>query len=910
MRLWEQFSDTDERILRTTVAFVDGRLNEFQVIDWAARLRPDELAKRTAILRSLDRSGNLLQEPWKSAWRFIEEYWAGNIDDRSQSMAVFDAAARLKSGERTGSLVDALVSLVKPGVKVRSIHANAFATRKPRLRAKSVHDLLSLSLTSGGVLDPEEIGINEINEVRFLLELANALDAAVLRGVAAVHRMFGELKTWRLGEIRRVYFLPAASRPEGEHEPDEFHHGIAPAVKLLYAVVRRMCTISSEASLPILRRWRESSMQIHVRMWAAIARDPLAVSNSEVAEFIVSANDDDYWDLHRFPELAELRATRFASLSPHDQERTIRRIRLGPPRSQWPSKADRIRIDEARCLATLTELRRIELGGGVLPAEESTWLVNEVNRFESLQQMSRVDDGFLGTPKAQWVTPRPDAKFDLLEGQARLSALETALTTSQANWTDDPSQRAADWIRAPGNSALLIQDFESAPNIGAEFPHVWDRFGWAHALLDAGQMSSEGLSAQNQVTEPKAVLKLLERLPDGTVSKAIDGISHWLSMLGARVASMPLSKAVWLRLWPLAVKATNAQEVSDDTRSLSVVAEVQGDDEPHDLDTLNTAAGKFVGMFLRMCPNVKNGDAPFDDAGLRAIRDAAMVAEGRTSLIVRHRLIEQLPYFLQADRAWATEYLVRPLVADTPQSVILWRAVGRRTRFKDVLMSIGDEMARRAVDTRLGRRTRQSLVFSLVAEALHSLLEGRLPVVPFHSLQQTFRALDDEVRVSAAGAVQQFVQEMAGRQLDGEPDSSPEGVFQRAAKPFLETVWPQERSLTTPGVAQAFAHLPSACGQAFAEAVSTVERFLVPFVSWSLNDYGFYGEDEHGPKLARIDDADKAAAFLRLLDATIAPIDGGVIPMDLSLALDQIQTVAPRLVDEQAYRRLATVARR
>ncbi len=92
-----------------------------------------------------------------------------------------------------------------------------------------------------------------------------------------------------------------------------------------------------------------------------------------------------------------------------------------------------------------------------------------------------------------------------------------------------------------------------------------------------------------------------------------------------------------------------------------------------------------------------------------------------------------------------------------------------------------------------------------------------------------------------------------------------------AARPFLERVWPQERSLATPGVARAFADLPATCGEAFAEAVDAIERFLVPFDCWSMSDYGLFGEEEGNgeAKLSQINDQQKAEAFLRLLDRTI-----------------------------------------
>src|SRR5690606_32121863 len=150
---------------------------------------------------------------------------------------------------------------------------------------------------------------------------------------------------------------------------------------------------------------------------------------------------------------------------------------------------------------------------------------------------------------------------------------------------------------------------------------------------------------------------------------------------------------------------------------------------------------------------------------------------------------------------------------------------------------IGEAMAQRAADQKLGRETRQSLAFSLVVECLHALNEGREPAVPYHRVQQMLRSVDDEVRVHAANAVQQFIAEVSNEK------ATAEDLLQRAVAAFLKSVWPQERSLITPGISEAFAKIPSTAPGAFSAAVSTVERFLVPFDCWGMYEYGLDSEE-------------------------------------------------------------------
>ena len=66
------------------------------------------------------------------------------------------------------------------------------------------------------------------------------------------------------------------------------------------------------------------------------------------------------------------------------------------------------------------------------------------------------------------------------------------------------------------------------------------------------------------------------------------------------------------------------------------------------------------------------------------MRDTVIAATGQSGLIVRHRLIEALPYFLRADPDWAEQHLIGALLEDSTDALSLWRAVARRPQFIDV----------------------------------------------------------------------------------------------------------------------------------------------------------------------------------------------------------------------------------
>jgi hypothetical protein len=908
---WTFLDEQDRASFRATVAFLNKRLAESGTIAWALRLKQTDRIQRIAVVDLLSGPGaRMLKEPWATAWRLIEESWSVSAVEEGASTAIYDIQARLCAGDRSGAMILAIVNLVAPRLKVEP--ADSFRwqfVKKPR-RPKTFDHLLSARLSSGDLVDLSVLNLENLTDVPFLKQLASALEGAVSHGLDIARRTgWSEQRSFlHLGLLNRVYYTQPGRRGGEASEPDAYHRGIAPSVKLLYTVVARIADLEPNAALPFVQRWRLGGSPVHIRLWAAAARNSQLVEAEEVTALLFGLDDRMFWDLHAFPEIAELRAIRFSDLDDQTQKAIAARLRKGPPRDHWPKRADAEKVKNARSYWAVRELKRIEVAGGELPPSAKSWLEAQIGDFAELQGMSG-EQGFPGAPTVRWVSPDPDDQYNALEGSERLQALETALVASRGGWDDDPAERANAWLMQPEKSVLVLGDLTTVRNGGNDFPSVWNRFGWGHSPRQPERSEAPQRNLQG---EAEQVLALLKQLSENTLSTAIEGVSNWLDSWRKQAVVSPTGLPVWLRVWPIAVKATNARPEGESGSDLSINARAADDDrEPMDLDTLNTPAGKLVGMFLEACPSLAVGSNPFADGSpARQMRDVVIAAKGRSGLIARHRLIEQLPYFLLADPDWTQEHLIAPLLSDDAASLALWRAIARRTHFTEVLKIIGGAMAERATDRRLGREARRMLVFSLVIESLHAFRENRDPAVPNSRLLQMLRTLDDEVRAHAANAVQQFVRDLSENQHEDQNLPSAAELFRSSAAPFLREVWPQERSLATPSVSGAFSDLPATSGDAFAEAVDAIERFLVPFECWSMVDYGLFGDEGEVKKLSVIDDETKAKAFLRLLDLTIGSSEGAVIPYDLTDALDQIRSVAPQLADSATFRRLATAARR
>lgn len=896
---------------RTAVAFLRGRLAERATVEWALKLSPDAVDAREAVLDIIDAPDTRdLAEPWRTTWRLLEEAWCADPPIRSNLVDAQFLRDRVRAGERTGLLITAITRLVSPWLEVKSLTALDRIVRTPRRIPRTPHDLASISITSGDLIDPSELAIGEIDDLPFLMQISRSLDASLTHALDLGERIWGRadpLAAYHLGSVYRVYFVSPIDSGGDAGEPDRHHSGIAPLVKFQLAVAERIRDLSAASAAEIASHWRLRSTPIHQRMWAALARDARIATADAVAAWLLELEDTAFWDVGQYPEIAEIRAIRFGEFTEAHQAAVVARILHLPPRSSWPRGADRSRTVARRRMWAARELRRIQVAGASLPRSADQWLASALVEIPYLAEMTRVVDGFPEGATAAWRQTDPEESYDLLSSTVRLRALEAALSGSADGATADTVERARDWIKLPSSHVPIIVDLESTGDCGAAFPRVWEQLGRCHSPPPEAPDTRTRGEATNECMR---ILALLSTLNGAVIRQAIEGISHWLSRWVDYLLSDPSGFAVWFQVWPIAIEATNLVDRSH-VITMSRHSPEHGLQQTESyFDAINNPTGRLVDVFLRACPrNPERGQAPEWPGSVLRMRDTLMSAHGTSRLVVLYRLIEWIDFFLRADPSWAHAHLVSPLGNDGHDTATLWDALAYRMRSRNVLSAVGNLMLARTTDTSLRRSTRGALVTNLIAECLLAYRDARAPVVALDSVQQMIRKLDDELRVGAAHVMRDFISfDPADAQMQPD-DWTAAKLYQCAIEPFLASVWPQERSLVSPGVSEALAALPAATRGAFAAATAAVCRLLVPFECWSLHQFGLRTDRSECWSEAGVIDEPSAEALLTLLDCTIAAVEGTVVPHDLSMALEHIRATAPRLARTTEFRRLEAATR-
>lgn len=188
-----QLNELDRAVYRVTFAFLAGRFEDRATVDWALRLKLDDAAKRMAVLDLIDApNGRKIRDPWRSAWRLIEESWDNPVVAEHSSTDAYDVGYRLNIGDRSGSIVSATPWKVAPGRRLDASPAPLGCQSRLSRRWRSDlmtcgHRLSSARVSTGSVpaapppvrrrADPARRGAQSVNTRAMATSLAFAFSS-------------------------------------------------------------------------------------------------------------------------------------------------------------------------------------------------------------------------------------------------------------------------------------------------------------------------------------------------------------------------------------------------------------------------------------------------------------------------------------------------------------------------------------------------------------------------------------------------------------------------------------------------------------------------------------------------------------------------------------------------------------
>lgn len=879
-----RLSNVETRVRQATWAFADGRLEDVAVLEWAIALTAEQEAERSSLRDLFDQNIKSVREPFALAWRCIFENW--QRPDVETNHDKFLIRRELKLGGTQREVIRLIVESVRPWLKIEtSKRYRALSGEKVPKKPKHLKHLVWASISSGDRLTPQDIGLQDINDRNFLLELAAALNASLLSGLNLA-RMIGsisddmDITNW---QVHRVYYVPSSQFPEGGGEPDRHSDGFAPATKLMFAVTEKLASIDVEAARRVVLSWDTSGWKLYKRLWAAAARNPELVDADKVSAFLEGIDDAEFWWPGAYPEIAEVRAVRWNSFSSGSASRLERRLLRGEPAKLVPNTIEKADIPGYKARHMLIELQRIQAAGGSLSERATKWIQEanvEIENVPAVDVTHGFNQGVRLLHRGRTAAP----SFEGIPNPKLLEELAKSLGDS--GW-DDKSQNASEFIGQ--NASIVLELLERAPDLTVA-AKIWQALGYSFRPAD---LNARPDSASN---DDKAKIPVAIRACNAIVnerpqvlSEAISGLASFMTSWDRLLSDRDEFHNAWLALWPFAVEKTN--ELEEPSSPLSERAYA-------------SPVGQLVLALISTCPRIRTGDDPMSQGLWPKILSAIADTTGEARLNAQYVLVRDVGYFYAAAPHWAEKTLLDPLKAShgDAEALDLWEgfASGQLPQ-REVLAELAQPIVAAAISKEVSGKVKGDLAERVMWSILLDREEGTASVVPLRLAQQMLRIGGDDVRRDAIRALQEFLKRN---------DKLDENARFALVKSVFHDVWPKELTLSSRAVSEALAELPAAAGAMYAQAVEIVLPYLTPFDCWSLWDYGVLDHDEEGKKFKPIDNAAQASAFLSVLDRTVGGEEGAIIPHGLEDALRHITQLAPKLEKDVRFQRLLTLSRR
>jgi hypothetical protein len=429
----------------------------------------------------------------------------------------FDAAPRMKQGERTTELLERIARILRPKLKVSKRYA--WYDEDGRGPPEKPSDLMSIDYEiEMGVTADEVLAAwpqkepSELDEklLRILThELSAVVEDAIEVGV----------------ESNRGYGTTDSDVPSvADHSQNAYHKGFLAIVRVMAELWTRLARKDLQRALPFINLWRRSSCRIVRRLALFAAADP-AVPADRAADVLIHLPHGELFLTNSSVEVYRLIRARWRDFPTEKQELIERRFAEGPPPDWFKEGSDRERMIARSRFDLLGELQRI----GIKLSADSEALINEIRaRWPAWELRPPEEAGFhiWSGGSARRIVGDP-AKLNDVPAELLVAAAKRAAETP--GFLEGDSWEAL----CQSNPTHALSGLEAAAKANEWPEELWHRFLWAtHKPKETDEVN---------VTR---IADLLLKMPARHLAELSSAASWWL---GERATSLD-EKLLWL-LW-------------------------------------------------------------------------------------------------------------------------------------------------------------------------------------------------------------------------------------------------------------------------------------------------------------------------------------------------------------------------
>jgi hypothetical protein len=666
---------------------------------------------------------------------------------------------------------------------------------------------------------------------------------------------------------------------DDDADADKYNDNFVPLVRLIGEAFDVLKDNDPVAATRISASWRDQTGGLFVRLSAFSLWFRNTGHGMVVASFLRGLEENAFWRWMVFPEVATLRALRWADLQPNDKADLETRLLAGPTNQAFPSEEDapkeEIEYHRDHELARLVD-------AGVTDSDLIVGLVQSRRQRDDKfpRLVTAVETGLPGA-RVTWVPEGHADKFDDVHPSKLLE--ELANDESQFGMGNDAEALA----KTPDGKRRIL---DALINFRGEGQFALK--GW-NLLLSYAHEKSEDASADSELVE--AIARAALALPSPLFSAIADRLSYWIDAADEKVPRFEGAHRLWFALLPYAAQIAEDKASSPDQDGTGI-----------DLTSaaLNEPLGHLLSFFLRRCPTIPKEDTypilPQDFVvALRKLK-------GRARELLVNRMAIQMNYFSRADRAWLDEFVIRPMLTNGIESDRIWEGVAKYSAVpRSVWSTIQLDAFKRLSSPQLSPEARRRLAEMCVILWVWSKNPQNSTEVDTANLRTAFGLANDDVRSAAAW---QFATLFRSKIEETEPKDGEKDrrLWPQIGEAFFEEVWPLEPALQSAQSSKDFARIPASVGLShFARALDVILPFLQPFEVWDV--HGGFDLDIKQAKTEQIISA-YPDETLTLLAASISEHQQHFV-FDLGGILSAIVAARPQLQRDHRMRFLRKLAK-
>jgi hypothetical protein len=874
--------------------WVRNRLGEEETIKWAItalKQIPGELGTNTVgLFDSLNdqaQASTEISPATKKVWSLLNTV-AKESAHREALFVIHETRQRIKDGSLRAEHIDQLIDSFRPRLKASEpsprVTTDEGVTDDPlRWVRWSFESLIrpadgsSSALTQSGL---KRIPSDLLN--RLVEKGTSALKDALL--LARDIGWIGADRDFPNSLVRRVFSpgIAASEQKSGseDRDLDDLNDDFVPLVRLLSTSLDLLAGKSIEAAANIAETWRKEFGGLFLRLFAFAAWNPKLVSGWKVAAFLENIDDHSFWRWLAFPEIASLRAIRWDALPKAIRSKIEGRLLAGPSNLAF-------RTTEAIPEATIKYHRDHELArlvdAGLDVPNEFRRLV-EARRADDTAFPSKVFKIEYGLPGARAIfLPKGDSdRFSEVPNEKLLAALAEPRKEFLFNRGSD----AEAFARTANGKRRILDTLDITNEDDSNSELAWQ------LLLSGPQEKSDDTNSDREIAQRTAQIAL--NLPSELFQRLAGNLCYWLDYADSYVPNFECADQLWLALLPhAAAKANKEEEKVDAATTIDLT-----------MAALNEPLGHLLSMYLRRCPTIPDTKAERPQLPAN-FTNALKTLSGRAKELLVNHIATSLNYFSYVDKSWANEAVIEPMTKDDQVSERIWEAFGKYGRVAppDVWARLQPFHFRRLGSMKLSPEAKRRLTEMCVVIWAWSKDPKSRYMIDVANFRLALGLSGDDVRRSAAW---QFSLFFRGKRDDESDDRQHPGrLWRRLGPKFFEDVWPLEPTLQSGGTAHNFARIPAEVGsEEFANAVSTVLPYLMPFEVWAvLTEFGFDPEKSETEKII----LNHSEQMLTLLAACISEQQRHGV-YDLKKILDHIASANPALARDRRMRILQKMA--